>query len=62
MRIGRIEDAVAREMMLQQEGLEEPGGVRQMPLGRRHVGHGLHHHVLGQQRLRKFLAAAADDA
>ena len=35
---------------LEQEGLEEPGDVREMPLGRARVGHRLHLAVLGRQR------------
>ncbi len=31
-----------------------------MPFGRAGVGHGLHHHVLGQKRPRELLAMAAD--
>ncbi len=33
-----------------------------MPFGRAGIGHGLHHHVLGQQMFRELLAAAADFA
>ena len=35
---------------LQQEGLEKPGGVRQMPLDRARIGHGLYAGVFGRQR------------
>ena len=45
----RVEELVAGERGLEQEGLEEPGGVGPVPLGGAHVGHGLDRLVLGGQ-------------
>src|SRR5262249_9594874 len=41
---------------------EEPSGVRPMPLGRTHVGHGLHDLVLGGERGRERLRGVAHAA
>ena len=43
----------------QQEGLEEPGGVRQVPLDRAGVRHALHRHVLCRQRFGQGQGAGA---
>src|SRR5690606_17350198 len=51
--------AVARA---EHEALEEPGRVRQVPLGRAGVGHALHHRVLGRQRRGQRDAARAHRA
>jgi hypothetical protein len=40
-----IEGLVAGDVFGQDEGLEEPGGVGEVPLNRRGFGAGLHHHV-----------------
>jgi hypothetical protein len=47
----RMKRAIAGQQRLQQELLEEPAGVRQVPLGRARVRHALHDEVLGLQRL-----------
>ena len=44
-----MEGSVPVETGDEQEGLEEPGGVGPVPLGRAHVGHGLDGLVLGRQ-------------
>ncbi len=56
---GRIEHAVARQMRREDELLEKPGGVRQMPFGRTGVGHGLHGAVGIAQPLHQRHAARA---
>ena len=61
-----VEHAIAGEEALQQEGLEEPGGMREMPFGRARVVHGLHDLILvaqgrgklGRQRARGQQAIA----
>ncbi len=52
----RIERLIALEVRLQHEGLEEPGDVRQVPLGGADVRHGLDLLVLGAQRRGQFQA------
>ena len=47
---GRVERGEARFVAFQQKGLEEPGGVRQMPLARAGVGHRLQLAILCRQR------------
>ena len=47
---GRVEGNEAGLEALEQEGLEEPGDVGEVPLGRARVGHRLHLAVLGRQR------------
>src|SRR3546814_6906177 len=54
--IGRIERSVAGQVRLQQEGLEEPGRMRAMPLRRTRVRHRLNRLVLGRQWRREALA------
>jgi hypothetical protein len=49
-----VEHLVAGKEALQQEGLEEPGGVRKMPLGRARVVHHLDDLVLIAQGPRNF--------
>src|SRR4051794_8592273 len=49
----RVENPEARQMMLQDESLEEPGDVRQMPLGRARVLHGLDDLIFRRERSRK---------
>ena len=44
-----VEDAIAGKVRDQQELLEEPGGMRAMPLGRAGIRHRLHELVLGAQ-------------
>ncbi len=56
---GRIEHAVTRQMRREDELLEKPGGVRQMPFGRAGVGHGLHGAVGIAQPLHQRHAARA---
>lgn len=45
----RVEGPVAGLELLQDEGLEEPGRMRQMPFGGTGVFHGLHHLVFRRQ-------------
>jgi len=54
-----IEDPVAGQVLAQDKGLEEPGGVGQVPLGRRSLGAGLDHHVFRTERLAEIEGAAA---
>ncbi len=55
----RIEYAIVARVRLQEEGLEEPGRVRAMPLGRARVGHRLEGLVLARQRRGERLGGAA---
>ena len=55
-----IEGLVPGEVGPEQEGLEEPGDVGQVPLGGADVLHRLHHAVLGRERLGEGLGAGAD--
>ena len=43
----RIVGAIAGQVFAQDERLEEPGGVGQVPLGGTGLGTALHHHVFG---------------
>jgi hypothetical protein len=45
-----VEGAIAAQVRLQQHGLEEPRGVREMPLGRAGIGHRLDALVFGRER------------
>ena len=54
----RVEHPVADQVRDQHEGLEEPGGVGQVPLGRAGVRHGLGAHVLRGQRPGQGLGGA----
>ena len=54
-----VEHAVAGEKALQQERLEEPGGMREMPLGRARIVHRLDDLVLVAQRRGKLARQAA---
>ena len=54
-----IERSEARQMRLQHESLEEPGGVREVPLGRAGVVHGLDDLILRAQRFGKSQGQAA---
>ena len=49
-----VEDAIAREEALENERLEEPGGVCEMPLGRARIVHDLDDLVLVAQGARKL--------
>jgi hypothetical protein len=49
--IGRMERREARLEALEHEGLEEPGHMREVPLGRARVGHRLHLGIGLRQRL-----------
>jgi hypothetical protein len=55
-----IEDAVAGEKLAGNEGLEKPGGMRQVPLGWGSLGTGLDHHVLRGERPTNVDAALPD--
>src|SRR5438046_1893799 len=57
---GRVERTVAGVERAEDEGLEKPAGVRQMPLRRAGVGHRLDRLVLGRQIGGQRLALAAD--
>ncbi len=57
-----IEDAIAGQARTQQELLQEPGGMRAMPLGRTGIGHRLHHLVLGGERCCAAFGFRANDA
>ncbi len=57
-----VEDRVARQMRQQQELLEEPGGMRPMPLGGAGIGHRLHDLVLGAERRRASFGLGAHRA
>src|SRR3546814_3182242 len=58
--IGRIERSVAGQVRLQQEGLEEPGRMRAMPLRRTRVRHRLNRLVLGRQWRREAFRQPAN--
>ncbi len=55
----RVERLVALQVGLQQEGLEEPGHVRQVPLGGTDIGHGLDLLVFGAEWRRQRQAFGA---
>ncbi len=55
----RVEGPVAHEVRREQEGLEEPGGVGQVPLGRAGVRHRLRELVLRRQRAGERLGRLA---
>ena len=55
----RVERAKALLVPLQDEGLEKPAGMRQVPFGGTGVRHGLHAAVLGRQRPRQRLGGGA---
>ena len=57
-----IEGVVAGEARLEQEGLEEPGGVPAVPLGRAHVGHRLDDLVFRAERRGERFGEVADVA
>ena len=56
----RVEFAVAGVERFEQKGLEEPGSVGQMPLGRADVGHRLHDVVLDLERTADLLGDRPD--
>ena len=56
----RVEGREAGLEALEQEGLEEPGDVREVPLRRAGVGHRLHLAVLGRERRGQRQAGLAD--
>ncbi len=58
--VGRIVDAIVARVRAQQEGLEEPRRVCEMPLGRAGVGHRLHGLVFRRQRSSELLAERAN--
>ncbi len=55
----RIEHAIIARVRAQQKRLEEPCGVRAMPLRRTCVGHRLDRLILGRQRLGEHLGGGA---
>ncbi|GAC1645787.1 MAG: hypothetical protein NVS9B15_03500 [Acidobacteriaceae bacterium] len=55
-----IERLVYRQMRTQQECLEEPGGMCEMPFDRASVGHGLKHLVFGAERRGKCEGGGAN--
>ncbi len=58
---GGIENAIAAHR-LEQEGLEKPRGVSEVPLHRARVGHGLQRAILGRQRRGEREAGLSDGA
>src|ERR1039458_1070430 len=56
----RVEQPVAGHEFAEDERLKEPCGVGKVPLGRRGLGDGLHHHVLRRERLAERKGPAAD--
>ena len=58
----RVENLVAGDLLGEQELLEEPGGMRAMPLDRAGVGHRLDDLVLGRERRRAALGLRAHGA
>ena len=56
----RVEGLVPGNELTQDEGLEEPAGVGEMPLHRTRLCAGLHHHVFRRQRTTKTQARLAD--
>ncbi len=54
-----VETAVSRIEGLEDEALEKPGNVREVPLGRRDIGHRLHNRVLGLERADEALGDGA---
>lgn len=57
---GRLERPEIRFMALQDQGLEKPGGVPEVPLGRAGVGHRLDAAVFIAERRGELHAAVAD--
>jgi hypothetical protein len=57
-----VERAIAGETREQEKLLEEPGGMRPVPLGRARIGHRLHQLVLGAQRRGAALGLRAHGA
>ncbi|MNP16199.1 hypothetical protein D3C76_1085860 [compost metagenome] len=57
--VERFRRAVAGQEGLEDEGLEEPGDMRQVPFRRADVGHALDHMVLGAERGADRLAGRA---
>jgi hypothetical protein len=55
-----MEAAITRDMLRENELLEEPGGMSQVPLGRACVRHGLELVILDDQRRAKPLRLAPD--
>ena len=55
-----VKRPVTRRIRLQHDGFEEPGGVRQVPLGGAGVGHGLDALVFSRQRRRQRLGLGPD--
>src|SRR5258707_8832449 len=60
VRVASIERGIARQPSAQYEGLEEPAGVGQMPLGRADFGHRLHHEIFCFERLTQSLRPLPD--
>ena len=53
--VARIERLIARHMIAQNEGFEEPGAMRQMPFGRRRIGHRLDRRIgIGQGKPKRL--------
>lgn len=55
----RVEHRVGRMELRQQEGLEEPGGVRKVPFDGTAIGHRLHLAIFGAQRRRQRRAGGS---
>ncbi len=57
-----VEGLITGDELGEDEGLEEPGGVGEMPLDRRGLGAGLHHHVFGSERAAETHGGCAYEA
>src|SRR4030095_6344437 len=54
-----IKERIAGQMLAENEGLEEPRHMREVPFGRARVFHRLDRHVLGGKRARRSRARVA---
>src|SRR6185437_15527527 len=57
--VARIQRLIPRHVRRENEGLEEPARVRDVPLRGAHVRHGAHHVVLGDERLAERMREGA---
>src|SRR6185503_19107720 len=60
VRVPRIERHIMRIPLPQNERLEKPARVSQVPLRRTYVGHGAHDVILDLQRLAQFFSVRAN--
>src|SRR6516165_1352525 len=54
-----VKSAISGKMRRQQKLLEEPCGIRAVPLGRARIRHGLHALILGREQCRTTLGLGA---